>query len=82
MTPTCQSGVELLMDYLEGTLAPDIRAALEQHVVGCARCRAFVESYRKAPGVLRNATATTLPPELARKLQDFLRTRMERNDEG
>ena len=41
---TCASGVSLLMDYLEGNIAPDLRAALEEHVNGCARCRAFIES--------------------------------------
>jgi len=45
----CISGVELLMDYLEGVLPPDLRAALEAHVAGCERCAAFVASYRETP---------------------------------
>jgi anti-sigma factor RsiW len=72
MMPTCQSGVELLMDYLEGVLAQDVRIALEQHVAGCARCLAFVDSYRRTPAILRNATAVSLPPDLGRRLQEFL----------
>ena len=28
----CMSGVELLMEYMEGALAPDARAAIEAHV--------------------------------------------------
>jgi hypothetical protein len=43
----CASGVELLMDYLEGTLAADVRVALETHVLG-ARCVAFIESTANA----------------------------------
>jgi anti-sigma factor RsiW len=73
MTQTCQSGVELLTDYLEGALPHDARAALEQHVAGCQRCAAFVESYRRTPALLRNATAVSLPPDLARALQDLVR---------
>ena len=73
MSPTCRSGVERLMDYLEGVLAPDLQAALEQHVAGCQRCAAFVESYRRTPAILRAATTATLPPELARTLQERLR---------
>lgn len=72
MSATCRSGVDLLMDYLEGVLAPDLRAALEQHVAGCQRCTAFVESYRRTPAILRTATDVALPPELARTLQAWL----------
>jgi len=81
MSPTCRSGVELLMDYLEGVLAPDLRAALEQHVAGCQRCAAFVESYRRTPAILRTATDVTLPPDLARTLQAWLHNRPRRDDQ-
>jgi anti-sigma factor RsiW len=72
MTQTCQSGVELLMEYLEGLVAPDVRAAIEQHVSGCPRCQAFVESYRRTPAIFRNATTIELPEDLARSLQEAL----------
>ena len=52
----CASGVELLMDYLEGVLPPEVSAALEAHVAGCERCAAFVASYRETPRILRTAT--------------------------
>ena len=72
---TCLSGVELLMDYLEGVLAPDVRAALDAHVAGCERCAAFVASYCETPRILRDATASTLPADIEASLQQFLRTR-------
>ena len=72
---TCLSGVELLMDYLEGVLAPDVRAALDAHVAGCERCAAFVASYCETPRILREATAATLPADIEASLQQFLRTR-------
>lgn len=78
MTPTCQSGVDLLMDYLEGVLAADVRAEVERHVAGCQRCIAFVESYRQAPGIVRRATATTLPPDLVRRLHAAVRAEMDK----
>jgi len=71
----CISGVELLMDYLEGALPANVHAALDEHVAGCARCAAFVASYRATPRILREATAVTLPAELERSLQAFLRAR-------
>lgn len=70
----CVSGVELLMDYLDGVLSPDVRSALEAHVAGCQRCAAFIESYRETPRLLREATATTLPADVEASLRAFLRT--------
>lgn len=71
----CVSGVELLMDYLEGVLPPDLHAALDEHVAGCARCAAFVASYSEIPRILREATAATLPADLEASLRAFLRAR-------
>ena len=70
---TCAQGVELLIDYLEGTLSPEVRAAVDAHVAGCPRCVAFVEAYRDAPRLMREATAQTLPADLEQSLMAFLR---------
>ena len=35
---SCQTGVELLMDYLEGVVPDDMRTILESHVAGCPKC--------------------------------------------
>jgi anti-sigma factor RsiW len=71
----CQSGVELLMEYLEGQLPADVRADLEAHVADCARCTAFIASYRATPEVLRRATLAVLPADLEGSLREFLRRR-------
>ena len=70
----CVSGVELLMDYLEGVLPADVRARLDQHVAGCPRCVAFVASYQETPRILRDATAAALPAGLEAALKAFLRS--------
>src|SRR6185503_13181469 len=74
----CASGVELLAEYLEGTLAANVRADLEAHVAGCPRCTAFVASYRETPRILREASAVTMPPDLEESLLRFLRSRRGR----
>jgi anti-sigma factor RsiW len=76
----CLSGVELLMEYLEGTLAPDTRDAIDAHVAGCPRCVAFIDSYVKAPRILRDATAAAMPADLEASLLAALRARRERAD--
>jgi len=76
MTPVvCATGVELLMDYLEGVLPADVRAALDEHVAGCARCAAFVASYLETPRIMREASAVSLPADVEASLKAFLRAR-------
>ena len=74
-TLACVSGVELLMDYLEGVLSADVHAAIEAHVAGCPRCVAFIESYRATPRIMREATAAAaaMPVDLSVSLRTFLR---------
>ena len=71
----CSSGVELLMDFLDGALPAEVNAALEEHVAGCARCAAFVASYQATPRILREATMATLPADIEASLKAFLRAR-------
>lgn len=71
---TCASGVELLMEYLEGMLPAGQRIELETHVAGCPRCQAFLASYRETPRLMRDATATPLPEEAASSLSALLRS--------
>ena len=66
----CVSGVELLMDYLEGVLPGDVHAALDAHVAGCPRCAAFVMSYRNA--IVRDLETGT---DLETSLKAFLRAK-------
>jgi anti-sigma factor RsiW len=68
----CVDGVDILMDYLDGRLAPLDRERVEAHVSGCPRCVAFVESYRQTPRILRSATAAVLPDDLAESLRLYL----------
>ena len=74
MTPVaCISGVDLLMEYLEGTVAPEVRAALEAHVAGCERCVAFIASYQATPRLVQDATEVELPSDIRASLLAFVR---------
>ena len=74
----CAPGVELLMEYLEGALPPDDRAAIEAHVAGCERCKAFIASYQDTPRIVRDATVVEMPDDLQESLLAALRARRGR----
>jgi anti-sigma factor RsiW len=52
---TCRELVELVTEYLEGTLASTDRARFESHLDTCSGCRRYVEQMRltiRATGAL------------------------------
>lgn len=71
----CRDGVAYLADYLEGVLPAETRAAIDEHVAGCPKCAAFIESYQATPRIVRNATRIDLPDDLQASLLRFLRER-------
>ncbi|HZQ79846.1 MAG TPA: zf-HC2 domain-containing protein [Acidimicrobiia bacterium] len=43
---TCQQMVELVTEYLDGVMEPRRRARFEEHLAGCAGCRAYLGQFR------------------------------------
>ena len=69
----CQDCVELLADYLEGTLTEEQKAALEEHLSYCPPCVTFVRTYKATTRVARKHLALTMPEEVGSRLHDFLK---------
>ena len=79
----CTSGVDVMMEYLEGALSTEDRAAVDAHVQVCPRCVAFVASYRETPRIIRDATTIEMPDDLETSLLAVLRaTRHTRPPSG
>ena len=58
----------LLADYLDDTLSPEQRIALENHASTCVSCRALLEDASAAVKVLRQAGDVIPPPELITRI--------------
>ncbi len=69
---SCSRILDLLLDYLEGRLAPDVRAELDRHVARCASCVAYLRTYRSTVSLLESLREEDLPPELRTTLKAFL----------
>lgn len=59
---TCQELVELVTEYLEGTLPPETREAFEAHVAVCPGCDTYVEQMRETVRVTGTLTEEQLDP--------------------
>ena len=47
----CQQWVEMVTDYLEGALPPDLQDAADRHLAACPHCREYLEQMRRTIGV-------------------------------
>ena len=70
---TCKDTVGLMLEYLDGELADDVRARLEEHLNGCSPCEEFLAAYRATPSLCKKALAKKMPETVAAKLTEFLR---------
>jgi len=59
----CRELVELVTEYLEGTLPAEERARFEAHLAGCRHCRAYLEQMRQTIAILGRLTEDLLDPQ-------------------
>lgn len=65
----------LFSDYLEGELAPEQAAELEEHLSGCADCAAELEALRGTLNTLATLRRVPPPPEFVSQVQQRIRKR-------
>jgi anti-sigma factor RsiW len=54
---SCREVVEIVTEYLEGALPPEVAAKLEEHLAACPPCRIYVEQIRQTARVAAAAEA-------------------------
>ena len=59
----CRQVVELVTDYLEGTMPPGERARFESHIADCPNCRRYLAQMRTTLDVLGRIEAEAVAPE-------------------
>ena len=71
---TCRELDELLFEYIQGELDADLCQHISKHLTLCPHCVAYLESYRITIQLTRRLPAAPVPPELAERLQEALRS--------
>lgn len=65
---TCRQVVQLLNDYLEGTLPAADRQRVEEHLAGCEACTAFIGQLRASRRVVTRLAEEEIPEAIKRDL--------------
>lgn len=65
---SCRQVVELMTDYLEGTLSAVERERFEQHIAGCDGCRAYLAQMRATGRIVGRLADEPIPEALERDL--------------
>ena len=57
-----------MVNYMEGDLTAELRAQIEQHLLGCEHCTAVYDGTRNIVHLVGNEKALELPPGFSRRL--------------
>ncbi len=71
--PTCRQVVELITEYLEGTMPADEREKLELHLTVCNACRTYVEQMRETIALTGQLKEESLPDQTREALIDVFK---------
>jgi anti-sigma factor RsiW len=76
----CQQVVELVTDYLEGTLSRAARRRFEAHLAGCPHCTEYLAQMRETIGLTGRLTPEDLTPRMREDLAEvYQRWQSEQN---
>jgi len=78
MVVTCEAMWHEISNYLDGEVAPDLRAAMEEHLRECTKCRAVVEGTRNVVGLYGEETMFEPPLGFSQRLRRRLEENMPR----
>jgi anti-sigma factor RsiW len=69
----CRQAVELMSDYIEGSLSRRDRRRLEKHLAGCDACTAYLEQLRATIAVSGVVEPEDLSSDALEVLTDLFR---------
>ena len=71
----CEELLQMLNEYVDGTVDPAICAEFEKHMAGCNPCQVVVDNIRKTVTLYKNGQPYELPLEFRTQLHASLRAR-------
>jgi anti-sigma factor RsiW len=74
VTVACREFVELVTEYVEGSLPQPLERAIAAHLELCEPCLVYLEQMRSTAAALRDLPAATLPAPARQRLLDVFAT--------
>ena len=71
---TCHEVVEIVTDYLEGALTPDVEELVEAHLALCDGCARYLDQMRETIRLTGMLTEDQIPDEQKRELLEAFRS--------
>lgn len=79
----CRECLELLNDYVDGTLDEKIKESLEDHFNDCPPCISFLNTYKSTSKVCKETLSAEEIPEIVQvKLREFVQNTLKNAKEG
>jgi len=69
----CRDLVELVTDYFEGALSPELHARFENHIAGCDGCTTYLEQMRETIRLTGTLREQQISPEALETLLHVFR---------
>ena len=80
MAVNCRQLTELLIDFVSGELADELRVHIEEHLHACPPCVIYVETYRLTIQMTRKLPPVPMPPQLMERLKRVVETQCRQDD--
>jgi anti-sigma factor RsiW len=68
---TCKELVELVTDYFDGVLPPEVRAEFDEHLALCPGCDFYLEQMRTTVRLAHDTQTLESRPEVTALLAEF-----------
>ncbi len=78
----CRELVNLLADYLDGSMDPLLAGELEGHIELCDECLHFLRTYDTTRIVAREVRIEEIPEEFREKLRSFVLEKIREGSEA
>jgi predicted anti-sigma-YlaC factor YlaD len=69
----CQEVVELVTDYLEQALLPEMQAQFEEHIAECPGCDTYLDQMQQTIVMLRKLSEQQMFPKTKQELVEIFR---------
>jgi len=75
---TCKQITDLVFDYLNDNLRPNVKRDFQQHLRICQDCVNFLNTYKKTVSVTGTFRPEEIPARVKNNILDFLRKRVRK----